>query len=105
MNREAISLSAFIRIDKPCVDDIYDPVRFAALVRQTREDANKRAMVQVRELLAAGWKYEVPGEGHYDYDPWQWYWRAPPKRTNSRGQKFLSTNQAWNALQRRKSAQ
>lgn len=99
MRGPAIPLEACIRIDNPTPDDIYDPVRFKVLVRQTIEEARARDMVQVRALLQAGWKLELP-EGDYDYEPYQWQWRAPAKRANSRGRKYLSTNQAFNAMNR-----
>ena len=102
LGQAAIPLEAFEPpITNPTFDDFLDPVRRAKLIAQYRQESNDKAMIQVRALLAAGWKYELPA-GNYDYDPWQWYWRAPPKRKNSRGQKYLSTNQAFNALQRAK---
>lgn len=96
----AIPLAAFIRIEKPTLDDYDDPVRRAVLIEQTKLEARERAMVEVRELLAAGWKYELPDIS--DSEPWQWYWRAPPKRAGSRGRFYWSTTQAVNALRRTK---
>lgn len=44
---------------------------------------------------------ELPDQN--DPEPWQWYWRAPKKPGyRKRGRKYLSTNQAFNALQKRK---
>lgn len=81
--------------------DIFDPVQFRRLVDQDARDRRERDLLQVRALLAAGWKYELP-EGHDDLEPMSWYWRAPPKRAGSRGRRYLSTNQAYNAMQRSK---
>jgi hypothetical protein len=89
--------SDFLRIENATQADVADPERFAAMCRQTRQGWTDNAMPQVRALLTAGWKYEIP-EG--DADPWQWAWRSPPKRTNSMGRRYASTNQAFNALQR-----
>lgn len=100
MREPAIPLEAFLpRIENPTLEDMLDPVRFARLCEQTRRDARERDLVQVRVLLAAGWKYEIP-DGYDDAEPMSWYWRAPPKRANSRGRKYLSTNQAFNAMRR-----
>ena len=99
MNRtDAIPHAAFVRIDTPTMEDVMDPARLAILAAQCRQESNDNAMPQVRALLAAGWKYELPGDG--DYDVWQWYWRSPPKRAGTRGRQYLSTNQAYNAMKR-----
>lgn len=78
-----------------------DQALLAKLGEQTKLEARARDMVQVRALLAAGWKYELP-EGHHDLEPMSWYWRSPPKRAGSRGRKYLSTNQAHSAMERAK---
>lgn len=65
----------------------------------------KKVMLEIRrasekdayELLAAGWMFEPVTE---DSEPWQWYWRAPPKRKGSKGRLYKSTSQAINALRR-----
>lgn len=64
-------------------------------------------MPQVDALMAAGWRFELPevvnrkdGETRMETEPWQWYWRSPPKRKGSKGQKYWSTQMAFNALQR-----
>lgn len=81
------------------------------------EDAAKESLLQCRRnslpqvdaLLMAGWKYELPeivnrkdGEAftRMDTEPWQWYWRSPPKRKGNKGRKYLSTTMAFNALNR-----
>ena len=96
---EAIPLEAFIRIDKPTMADIDDPVRFRILCAQARQEAIDNSMPQVRDLLAAGWTYELPRE---ELDPWQWAWRAPPKRQGKPGRRYASTQQAFNAMQNAK---
>jgi hypothetical protein len=79
------------------------------LAEQTKLEIRRNCMPQVDALLMAGWKYELPeianrkdGENftRMDTEPWQWYWRAPSKRAGGKGRRYLSTNQAFNALQR-----
>jgi hypothetical protein len=77
--------------------DVTRPEDLAVLVAWSKNCANIDANIQVSALLAAGWRFELPGD---DSEPWQWYWRAPPKRKGSKGRKYLSTNQAHNALLR-----
>lgn len=94
---EAIPWSEFVRTEGATVDDLRHPGVLAALSRQTMLDIRRASLVQVEALLAAGWRYELPRE---DLEPWQWYWRAPPKRPGKPGRKYLSTNQAFNAMRR-----
>ena len=73
-------------------------------------EIRRNCMPQVDALIAAGWRYELPEivnrkditvqENRMDTEPWQWYWRSPPKRQGSKGRKYLSTQQAFNALNR-----
>ena len=81
----------------------------AELAEQTKLEIRRDCMPQVDALLLAGWKWELPeivnrkdGEKftRMDTEPWQWYWRAPSKRAGGKGRRYLSTNQAFNALQR-----
>lgn len=81
----------------------------AELADQTKLEIRRNCMPQVDALLLAGWKWELPeivnrkdGENftRMDTEPWQWYWRAPSKRAGGKGRRYLSTNQAFNALQR-----
>lgn len=51
-------------------------------------------------LILAGWRFELPAI--QDPDIFQWYWRSPPKRKGSRGRKYWSTTQAYNALMRQR---
>ena len=53
---------------------------------------------QLHKLLAAGWTFEIPHESATE--PWQLFWRAPPKRLGKLGRKYLSTNQAFNAFRK-----
>jgi len=80
--------------------DVTKPEDLAVLMAWSQNCARNNTNAQVSALLLAGWKFELPGNGDYEYEPWQWYWRAPPKRKGSKGRKYLSTNQAHNALQR-----
>ena len=68
------------------------------LAEQAKLDSRNEAMPQVEALLAAGWMFELPDID--DSEPWQWYWRRPPRRKNSQGMFFWSTQQAYNALMR-----
>ena len=72
---------------------------FALLGKEhVRRGSGREGEKQANDLLAAGWRFELPDVS--DPEVWQWYWRAPPKRAGGKGRKYLSTNQAWNALQR-----
>ncbi len=78
-----------------------------------REEADARDMELAIELWLAGWKSEMP-LGYTSpealeaakHDPWRrcpvmsWYWRRPSRRAGKPGRRYLSTNQAWRALQR-----
>lgn len=63
-----------------------------------RAEWRKAAQPQVWALINAGWRFELPDS--LDPEPWQWYWRRPPRRKGSQGRKYLSTQQAYNALMR-----
>lgn len=88
------------------IDELEEGARDAML----RCRAN--SMPEVDALLSAGWRFELPeivnrkeGEPpHMDTEPWQWYWRSPPKRKNSKGRKYWSTTMAYNALRRQLSS-
>lgn len=67
---------------------------------QAKHESRMNALPQVDALMAAGWKWELPAV--QDSEPWQWYWRRPPRRKGSKGRLFLSTNQAYQALMREK---
>lgn len=53
---------------------------------------------QVDDLIVAGFRFEIPTECNAGLA--QWYWRAPLTGRARKGRKFLSTNQAWNYLQK-----
>lgn len=67
-------------------------------------EQRERDMPQVNALLDAGWKFELPeivnGWKRTSTEPWQWYWRSPPKRRGSKGRRYMSTQQAFNALRK-----
>lgn len=81
------------------------------MVQNAIMEMRKHAATQVDALMAAGWKFELPeivnhnppkhDWSHTSTEPWQWYWRSPPKRPNSKGRRYLSTQQAFNALSRK----
>lgn len=83
-------------------DDRREPVKESFL------ECRRNSLPDVDALLSAGWRYELPeivnhkeGEpSHMETEPWQWYWRSPPKRKGSKGRRYLSTTQAFNALKR-----
>lgn len=75
-------------------------------------ECRRNSLPQVDALLAARWKYELPEvvnrkenepPSNLDSEPWQWYWRRPARRKNSKGMKFWSTQMAYNALMRESS--
>lgn len=77
--------------------------------RQTMLQVRANCMPQVDALVAAGWKFELPeivnrkeGETRMGTEPWQWYWRRPPRRKGGKGMKFWSTTMAFNAMRREK---
>lgn len=85
---------------------------FKAITGKTLEESAEEVKLEIRAntmpevdaLLAAGWRFELPeivnGWSGNETEPWQWYWRSPPKRKGSKGQKYWSTTQAFNALRR-----
>lgn len=82
-------------------------------VKQTMLRVRENSMPEVNALLAAGWLFELPeivnrkdGQPpHMETEPWQWYWRRPPRRKGSKGMKFWSTTMAYNALKRESAEQ
>lgn len=63
-----------------------------------RERMNERDMEKAYVLWLAGWtSHPVTPQS----DVMSWYWRRPPRRKNSQGMLFLSTDQAFNHLQRK----
>lgn len=86
-----------IRAGEVTEADLCQPEILSALAHRTMLESRERDLVQVRALLAAGWRFELPSD---DAEPMSWYWRAPPKRKGAKGRKYLSTNQAFNAMQK-----
>ncbi len=66
---------------------------------EQRKEMREGCQHQVDALLEAGWRFEPVNA---DSEPWQWYWRRPPRKRNSKGKLYLSTNQAYNALTKEK---
>ncbi len=101
-----------------------DDERYAAMLGISVEELHQRVEAsnlesrragakQADALIDAGWKFELPEvvnhdpENNHDWsgiesEPWQWYWRSPPKRKGSKGRKYWSTNQAYNAMMKGK---
>lgn len=69
-------------------------------------EIRRKSVVECDALLLAGWKFELPevvnNWPNSESEPWQWYWRRPPRRKGSKGMKFWSTTQAYNAMKREK---
>lgn len=70
----------------------------AAEGEKMKLEIRANCMHQVDALLLADWRFELPALN--DSEPWQWYWRRPPRRKGSKGRFFWSTNQAYNALKK-----
>jgi len=91
------------QLDEPC-DCPQCKADIAALLKaggeEVKLDAREACMPQVDALMAANWIFELPAI--QDPEPWQWYWRRPSKVKGKKGRKFLSTNQAYNALMKEK---
>lgn len=79
-----------------------------ALGAMAEHEANDlKDMEQAIELWGAGWTSEVPEcYKHNSKSFWRqcpvmsWYWRRPPRRAGKPGRRYLSTNQAYNAMKR-----
>jgi hypothetical protein len=88
------------------------PALFQLLTRaqfEKRNSVDGRDYQQALELWQAGWTSESktnppkPGFWH-QAQVMSWYWRRPPRRPGKPGRRYLSTNQAWTALQREEEA-
>lgn len=67
------------------------------LAKAGMEECNESALEQAYELWMAGWTHEPVSPNS---QVMSWYWRAPPKGKRPRGRRYLSTQQALNALRR-----
>lgn len=67
------------------------------LVAECTREREAKDIEQAWDLIKAGWRFFPVTE---DSQVMSWYWRRPPRRKGSKGMLFLSTNQAWMALQR-----
>ena len=74
----------------------YAKLKQAAL--DSRFEMERSGMEQAHDLIAAGWRWELPDL--HGAEVYQWYWRRPPRRRGSQGMKFWSTSQAHRALRR-----
>jgi len=103
MNAEIMSGEARDRDDEKSLLDLASRAGFEKRNQKDFDD-------QVVPLMMAGWIYEVPDSYKTNSrDFWrqvQWmsmYWRAPSKRPGKPGRKYLSTQQAFNAMMRQTS--
>lgn len=80
--------------------DSMTPAQIRAWLKKRAEEVKlelrMNSLPQCDALILAGWKFELPAIS--DPEPWQWYWRRPPKGKAKKGRLFLSTNQAYQAL-------
>lgn len=78
---------------------LIDLLGLAEMQKRSQRDFEQQAI----PLMLAGWTSEVPNPTNRK-DPWlqcqtmSLYWRAPSKRAGKPGRRYLSTNQAYNAL-------
>ncbi len=68
-------------------------------IEACKHEGRMQALHQVDALMAAGWLIQIPSH-ESSAEPWQLQWRRPARRKGSNGMLFLSTNQAFNALNR-----
>lgn len=106
MNRQPVIPDLALMPDIPIypgcpMPDFKDPVTMQRIMRQQAREREKRYRPQVEALLAAKW---LPDPVHEDLEPWQWAWRRPPRRPGSKGMRFASTQQAYNALMKQRAA-
>lgn len=73
--------------------------QWAVMIEHEKQSQRDECKYQVDALIDAGWRMIIPEGGRGD-EPWQWYWRRPSRRKGQEGRKYLSTNQAYNALQK-----
>lgn len=80
---------------------LIDLLSLGEMQKRSQRDFEQQAV----PLMLAGWTSEVPNPTNRK-DPWlqcqtmSLYWRAPSKRPGKPGRRYLSTNQAHNALMR-----
>lgn len=73
------------------------------MAMHSRREMNERDFPQAMALWAAGWTAETPHAERQE-DIMSYYWRRPGRRKGKPGRLFLSTQQAFNALNKEKSA-
>ena len=88
-------LKAAIRTPGTMDDDWFEMT--AEFSRRCYLERTRADSEQVYALLASKWTFEIP---HEYCEPMSFSWRSPPKGKRSIGRKYLSTNQAFNAMRR-----
>jgi|ERR1700722_105270 len=83
-------------VDGAC--GVFDREAFAKLCAHYREEHEDEYLGKAIELWTAGWTSETPHRGQAA-QMMSWYWRRPGPRG---GRRFLSTDQALNALRKGK---
>lgn len=79
----------------------YTHEQWYEIIENNRAEAEESCRHQVNALIDAGWTMVIPNS--IQTETWQYYWRRPPKKKGGTGRKYLSTNQAFNALQKEES--
>ncbi len=85
-------------------ETLFDLCVKATFEKRNQTDFNEQAL----PLMLAGWTMEIP-DSHKTNSKDFWrqgqvmslYWRAPSKRPGKPGRKYLSTTQAFNAMNRK----
>jgi hypothetical protein len=89
-----------LQTDQRCADALGMSIEeWHQKIEECIHEGRMNALPQVDALLAANWMMQIPTHESAS-EPWQLQWRRPPRRPGSKGMLFLSTNQAYNALQK-----
>jgi hypothetical protein len=91
-------------LDLMCFDgDVENRLEFLKLCGLARmEQWNDFDMGKATELWLAGWTSETPHSSQ-KHMVMSWYWRRPPRTKNLPGRRYLSTDQAYNAMKKENS--
>lgn len=97
------SVGDFVTNDERGLPALFELSAMASF--EARNSVGSHDMDQAMALWASGWTSEVPNPNN-SKDFWRqpqvmsFYWRAPSKRPGKPGRRYLSTNQAFNAMQK-----
>jgi hypothetical protein len=83
--------------------DVINQLEFLKLIGTAGlEQRNDKDIDKATELWLAGWVSETPYPSQR-HAVMSWYWRRPPRTKNRPGRRYLSTNQAYNAMKKQPS--